>query len=264
MPCSRAQRACRIRLGGCSRRSPRLPPQAEVRLLEAIAGDVVGNLEECLASGMLEPGSDGVAFRHELARLTIQESLAPDRRVALDRAALEALADPRVGRARPRQAGAPCGRRGRCGGGTAVRAGRRRPRGRAGCPPRSSCSLRSRSAIRTHAAVRGARGAAGALLPRVLPHQPGRRGDRRAPTRDRAAPRAGRHARGGRRALLAVADPVVPGPRSRSPSARARRPSRCSSGCPPGASSRWPAPNLSQVYMNAEDAEPRDRGASGR
>ena len=74
-----------------------VPPQAEVRLLAAIAGDVVGNLEECLASGMLEAGPDGVAFRHELARLTIQESLAPDRRVALDRAALEALADPRWG-----------------------------------------------------------------------------------------------------------------------------------------------------------------------
>jgi ATP/maltotriose-dependent transcriptional regulator MalT len=74
-----------------------VPPQAEVKLLAAIAGDVVGNLEECLASGMLEAGPDGVAFRHELARLTIQESLPPDRRVALHRAALEALADPRWG-----------------------------------------------------------------------------------------------------------------------------------------------------------------------
>ncbi len=74
-----------------------VPPQAEVKLLEAIAGDVVGSLEDCLASGMLEAGPDGVAFRHELARLTIQESLAPDRRVALHRAALEALAGPRWG-----------------------------------------------------------------------------------------------------------------------------------------------------------------------
>jgi DNA-binding CsgD family transcriptional regulator len=74
-----------------------VPPQAEVRLLEAIASDVVGNLEECLASGMLEAGQEGVAFRHELARLTIQESLAPDRAVALHRAALKALADPRWG-----------------------------------------------------------------------------------------------------------------------------------------------------------------------
>jgi DNA-binding CsgD family transcriptional regulator len=74
-----------------------VPPQAEVRLLEAVASDVVGSLEECLASGMLEAGQEGVGFRHELARLTIQESLAPDRGMALHRAALEALADPRWG-----------------------------------------------------------------------------------------------------------------------------------------------------------------------
>jgi DNA-binding CsgD family transcriptional regulator/tetratricopeptide (TPR) repeat protein len=73
------------------------PPQAEVRLLEAIAEDSVGNLEECLTSGMLEARPGGVAFRHELARLTIEESLAPDRAVALHRAALQALADPRWG-----------------------------------------------------------------------------------------------------------------------------------------------------------------------
>jgi DNA-binding CsgD family transcriptional regulator/tetratricopeptide (TPR) repeat protein len=72
-----------------------VPPHAEVELLEAIAGDVVGNLEECLASGMLEAGAHGVAFRHELARLTVEESLAPDRALALHRAALVALADPR-------------------------------------------------------------------------------------------------------------------------------------------------------------------------
>jgi DNA-binding CsgD family transcriptional regulator len=74
-----------------------VPPQAEVSLLEAIASDVVGSLDECLASGMLEAGQEGAAFRHELARLTIQESLAPDRGVALHRAALKALADPRWG-----------------------------------------------------------------------------------------------------------------------------------------------------------------------
>jgi hypothetical protein len=71
-----------------------VPPHAELPLLEAIASDVVGSLEECLASGMLEAGPDGVAFRHELARLTIEESLAPDRAVLLHRAALAALADP--------------------------------------------------------------------------------------------------------------------------------------------------------------------------
>jgi DNA-binding CsgD family transcriptional regulator/tetratricopeptide (TPR) repeat protein len=68
-----------------------LPPRAEVSLLEAVAPDVVGQLEECLASGMLEAGSGGVAFRHELARLTVEGALAPDRRLGLHRAALKAL-----------------------------------------------------------------------------------------------------------------------------------------------------------------------------
>jgi DNA-binding CsgD family transcriptional regulator len=74
-----------------------LPPQAEVGLLESIASDAAGNLEECLASGMLGARPDGVAFRHELARLTIEESLAPDRRLALHREALKLLAHPRLG-----------------------------------------------------------------------------------------------------------------------------------------------------------------------
>ena len=68
-----------------------VPSHAELWLLEAIAADVVGNLEECLASGMLEAGPEGVAFRHELARLTVEESLAPDRKLALHRAALTEL-----------------------------------------------------------------------------------------------------------------------------------------------------------------------------
>ncbi len=74
-----------------------VPPRAELRLLEAIAGDVVGSLEECLASGMLVSAPYGVEFRHELVRMTVEESLAPDRRLALHRAALATLADPSWG-----------------------------------------------------------------------------------------------------------------------------------------------------------------------
>jgi hypothetical protein len=37
--------------------------------------DAVGRTEECLASGMLISTQDGVAFRHELARLIIEEGL---------------------------------------------------------------------------------------------------------------------------------------------------------------------------------------------
>jgi DNA-binding CsgD family transcriptional regulator/tetratricopeptide (TPR) repeat protein len=74
-----------------------VPPQAELWLLEALAPDVVDRLDECLASGMLtyEPG--GVAFRHELARLSVEESLPPDQKAGLHRKALGALASPSSG-----------------------------------------------------------------------------------------------------------------------------------------------------------------------
>ncbi len=38
------------------------PPHVELWLLEALAGDGVEGLEECLASGVLRHASDGVAF----------------------------------------------------------------------------------------------------------------------------------------------------------------------------------------------------------
>jgi DNA-binding CsgD family transcriptional regulator/tetratricopeptide (TPR) repeat protein len=66
-------------------------PQVEVWLLEALAPSELDRLEECLASGMVLPGDRGVAFRHELARLAVEEGLAPNRRVALNRRATEAL-----------------------------------------------------------------------------------------------------------------------------------------------------------------------------
>ncbi|HEY1365653.1 MAG TPA: AAA family ATPase [Gaiellaceae bacterium] len=69
-----------------------VPPQAELWLLEAIAPESMDRLSECLGSGMLASEGGGVAFRHELARLAVEESLAPDRRLALHRKALAALA----------------------------------------------------------------------------------------------------------------------------------------------------------------------------
>jgi DNA-binding CsgD family transcriptional regulator/tetratricopeptide (TPR) repeat protein len=73
------------------------PPHVALWLLEALAGRAVDRLDECLASGMLTPELEGVAFRHELARLAVEESLAPNRRVALHRRALAALSTPPVG-----------------------------------------------------------------------------------------------------------------------------------------------------------------------
>lgn len=74
-----------------------VPPQAEPWLLEALAPEALDRLEECLASGMLTSGPGGMAFRHELARLAVEEALPPNRRNALHRRALEALAAPPTG-----------------------------------------------------------------------------------------------------------------------------------------------------------------------
>jgi DNA-binding CsgD family transcriptional regulator/tetratricopeptide (TPR) repeat protein len=71
-----------------------VPPQAELWVLEACAADRLGYLQECLASGMLGSQPNAVAFRHELARLAVEESIAPNRRVELHRLALAALAEP--------------------------------------------------------------------------------------------------------------------------------------------------------------------------
>ena len=91
----RGARADRPRLshaaGGCWRRSRsrrRRPSSGSSRRLPAPRLD---HLEECLAAGMLTPQPDGVAFRHELARLAVEESLPPDRGSRLHRKALAAL-----------------------------------------------------------------------------------------------------------------------------------------------------------------------------
>jgi class 3 adenylate cyclase/tetratricopeptide (TPR) repeat protein len=73
------------------------PPHVELWLLEALASDAVDRLDECLASGMLAHSPSGVTFRHELARLAVEESLPPNRRLSLHRKAVTALADPPAG-----------------------------------------------------------------------------------------------------------------------------------------------------------------------
>ncbi|MCW2548193.1 MAG: family ATPase, partial [Mycobacterium sp.] len=76
-----------------------VPPQADMWLLEAIADEIQGvqRLDECLSSGMLLASATGVSFRHELARLAVEESVAPHRRLELHRRAVTALANPPVG-----------------------------------------------------------------------------------------------------------------------------------------------------------------------
>ncbi|HXH88602.1 MAG TPA: AAA family ATPase [Gaiellaceae bacterium] len=93
--CARVSINARMLLGAVA--IPR--PEAELWLLDALAGEGVEALEECLASGMLAARPDRVGFRHELARLTVEESLAPDRRIELHRRALAALSSPPAGTA---------------------------------------------------------------------------------------------------------------------------------------------------------------------
>ncbi len=73
------------------------PSQCEFWLLESLYGAALEPLEECVASGVLEAHSRGVAFRHELSRLVLEGSLPTDRRVALHRHALTLLANPPAG-----------------------------------------------------------------------------------------------------------------------------------------------------------------------
>lgn len=74
-----------------------VPPQAELWLLEALAGEAFPAVDECLGAGMLTRTNGALAFRHELARLAVEESVAPDRELALHRAALQALQSPPSG-----------------------------------------------------------------------------------------------------------------------------------------------------------------------
>ncbi len=74
-----------------------IPGRAEIWLLEQLAPAEMPHLDECLASGVLRADPGGVEFRHELARLAVEESLAPDRRIKLNEAAFRAIADPPSG-----------------------------------------------------------------------------------------------------------------------------------------------------------------------
>jgi DNA-binding CsgD family transcriptional regulator len=68
-------------------------PRAEPWLLEAVAGDRLAHLDECIATGLIVGDGDAVAFRHELARAAIEGAMPPTRRVALQRHILASLCD---------------------------------------------------------------------------------------------------------------------------------------------------------------------------
>jgi DNA-binding CsgD family transcriptional regulator/tetratricopeptide (TPR) repeat protein len=68
-----------------------VPGHAETWLLEALDPLATERLDECVGSGMLTAAAGRVAFRHEIARLVIEESLAPGRRTELHRGVLSVL-----------------------------------------------------------------------------------------------------------------------------------------------------------------------------
>lgn len=60
-------------------------------LLSNIIGADPANVEECIAGGMLQFHGDDYAFRHELARQAILETISPERKLALHRMILSVL-----------------------------------------------------------------------------------------------------------------------------------------------------------------------------
>ena len=74
-----------------------VPPHVEMWLLDEVVPDEVVHVDACLATGMLRGEGRTVSFRHELARLAVEQSIGPHRRVLLHRRILEALRNPPEG-----------------------------------------------------------------------------------------------------------------------------------------------------------------------
>lgn len=70
-----------------------VPARAEHWLLNATIKPATATLEECFSAGMLRGDANVVAFRHELARRAIEDSLAEPRRRELHTLVLKALLD---------------------------------------------------------------------------------------------------------------------------------------------------------------------------
>ncbi len=66
-------------------------PPAETWLLAEVAGSDAVHLDECVAAGMLIGRPGGVEFRHELARLAVDQAMPPGRRTELHQRTLAAL-----------------------------------------------------------------------------------------------------------------------------------------------------------------------------
>jgi DNA-binding CsgD family transcriptional regulator len=77
-----------------------VPGRVELWVLERAAGPLAP-LDDCVSSGMLGLVDDGVAFRHELARLAVESAVPGVRRKTLHAAILDALRSPPAGEPDP-------------------------------------------------------------------------------------------------------------------------------------------------------------------
>lgn len=68
-----------------------VPARTEIWLLSDTISSNTAALEECVSAGVLRYGGDAIAFRHELARLAIEDSLAVPRRQRLHALVLKTL-----------------------------------------------------------------------------------------------------------------------------------------------------------------------------
>ena len=73
------------------------PPHIELWALRAVCGDALAGLDQALASGIVQSDGDRVGFRHELARMTIEDQLGAARRADLHRQLLAVLRTNGVG-----------------------------------------------------------------------------------------------------------------------------------------------------------------------
>lgn len=67
------------------------PPVSAPWMLESLFGEVTTSIEQCLATGLVSADLTGVRFRHELARLAVDEAVSPARRAGWHRRILSAL-----------------------------------------------------------------------------------------------------------------------------------------------------------------------------
>jgi DNA-binding CsgD family transcriptional regulator len=74
-----------------------VPGHAELWLLEAVVEEELEQLDGCLESGVLREDADGVAFRHELARLAVEDEVPAGRRRRLHAELMAALRARSVG-----------------------------------------------------------------------------------------------------------------------------------------------------------------------